>query len=195
MKAECAVYIHRNLTNGKVYVGMTTQSVRRRWRSGKGYRSMRFGRAIDKYGWDGFEHVIVRDKLSIEEARQLGKDIIKELDATNPKKGYNEAVGGQWGGFYKKHHSDEAKEKIRQARLRDGFSESHKKHISESKQGAKHHNAKPVYQYTVDGVLVKKWEYTSLATKQLGINKSNIGEVCSGRRKTAGGYIWSREKR
>lgn len=187
--------MHINRINGKVYVGMTTKTPKERWRNGKGYKTLRFGRAIQKYGWDGFEHVIIADGLTREEACLLEKILIAEKDATNPQFGYNEAIGGESGGMYKKHHTEESKEKIRKARIKDGFTDEHKKHISESKQGAKHHNAKPVYQYTIDGEFVRMWEYTSLATKQLGINKSNIGEVCSGRRKTAGGYVWSHEKR
>lgn len=191
----CSVYIHTNKTNGKVYIGMTTRPVEKRWQNGKGYHSMRFGRAIKKYGWDGFDHIVVASDLLRQDAFKLEKELIDKYDATNPANGYNEALGGGGGGMYNKHHTNEAKQKISQFSKERGFTEEHKKHISEAKSGAKHHRAKPVYQYDLDGKLIKVWEYASLATKQLGINKGNIGEVCYGRRKTAGGFVWSYEAR
>lgn len=51
------VYVHVNKINGKMYVGITSQTVEQRWRQGKGYKHcVFFYRAIEKYGWDGFEH-------------------------------------------------------------------------------------------------------------------------------------------
>lgn len=96
--------------------------------------------------------------------------------------------------MYNKHHTQSAKERIRKARKRVGFTEEHKKHISEAKSGKNHHFAKKVYQYTREGEFVKEWDYMSLAAKELKINKANIGEVCNGNRKTAGGFIWKYEK-
>lgn len=174
---------------------MTSQNVQHRWKNGKGYRSMHFEKAIHKYGWDNFSHEVVADGLTRSEACQLEKQLISEHNATDPQYGYNCALGGDGGGMYNKHHTTETKDKIRAARIRDGFSEEHKAHISESKRGAKHHFAKRVYQYTKDGTFVKAWDYMSLASKELGINKANIGETCNGNRKSAGGFIWTYEMR
>lgn len=185
--------MHINRTNGKVYVGMTTKTPKERWRNGKGYKTLRFGRAIQKYGWDGFEHVIIADGLTREEACLLEKILIAEKDATNPQFGYNEAIGGESGGMYKKHHTEESKEKIRKARIKDGFTDEHKKHISESKQGAKHHMAKPVYQYSKGGEFIRKWDYMNEAAKELHLSRGNISNVCLGRVKTCGGFIWTYE--
>ena len=56
------VYIHINTTNGKRYYGITCQEVEKRWKNGKGYyKNKYFTKAINKYGWDNFEH-IVKDK-------------------------------------------------------------------------------------------------------------------------------------
>lgn len=120
--------------------------------------------------------------------------MIKLYKSTEPKCGYNQALGGDGGGMYNKHHSESTKEKISKARKENGFTEDHKRHISESKQGAKHHLAKKVYQYTKDGEFIREWDYMSLAAKELNINKANIGEVCHGNRKTAGGYVWKYER-
>lgn len=188
------VYKHTNKTNGKVYIGITCQRIHDRWKGGHGYRSQYFSRAIKKYGWDGFIHEIVAENLSKEDACELERILIKSYRSTETEYGYNQALGGDGGGMYNKHHSESAKKKISKARKENGFTEDHKRHISESKQGAKHHLAKKVYQYTKDGEFIREWDYMSLAAKELNINKGNIGSVCNGDRKTAGGFVWKYER-
>ena len=188
------VYKHTNKTNGKVYIGITCQRIHDRWKGGHGYRSQYFSRAIKKYGWDGFVHEIVAENLSKEDACELERILIKSYKSTETEYGYNQALGGDGGGMYNKHHFESAKKKISKARKENGFTEDHKRHISESKQGAKHHLAKKVYQYTKDGEFIREWDYMSLAAKELNINKGNIGSVCNGDRKTAGGFIWKYER-
>ena len=66
------VYIHKNKTNGCVYVGLTSMKPEDRWRNGCSYtHNQKFSNAIKKYGWDGFEHIIVKDGLTSEEASAL----------------------------------------------------------------------------------------------------------------------------
>lgn len=84
------VYKHTNLTNGKVYIGITNRSPEERWKQGKAYKSNEhFTSAINKYGWDGFSHEIVKRGLTKEEALLLEESLIKEYDSTNRDKGYN----------------------------------------------------------------------------------------------------------
>lgn len=49
---------------------------------------------------------------------------------------------------------------------------------------------KKVKQYDLDGNFIKEWNSIMEIKRELGINNSNIGECCKGRRKTAGGYVW-----
>ena len=55
------VYMHKNKINGKVYIGITSQQpVKRRWRKGSCYKNCnKFYKAIQKYGWNNFEHIIL----------------------------------------------------------------------------------------------------------------------------------------
>lgn len=53
--------------------------------------------------------------------------------------------------------------------------------------------SKPVYQYTVDGKLIKKYPSQHEASRQTGINVSRINDCCSGKRLTAGGFKWSND--
>lgn len=48
---------------------------------------------------------------------------------------------------------------------------------------------KPVYQYTLQGLLIKKYESVNEAFRQTKIR--HISECATGKRNTAGGYIWS----
>ena len=62
------VYIHRNKINNKVYIGITND-VKRRWRcEGIEYKPSKentssFWNAIQKYGFDKFEHIILECNL------------------------------------------------------------------------------------------------------------------------------------
>lgn len=60
MEEKYIVYLHINKTNNKVYVGITSMAVNNRWREGKGYIKCEImNRAILKYGWNNFEHIIL----------------------------------------------------------------------------------------------------------------------------------------
>lgn len=89
------VYIHTNKSNGKVYVGQTRQEPTKRWKNGLGYdRCPYFFKAIQKYGWDGFEHEIIASHLTKTEADNFEKLLINKLNSANPVFGYNLSEGG-----------------------------------------------------------------------------------------------------
>jgi hypothetical protein len=99
-KRNYTVYIHINKTNNKKYVGITSQQVEKRWKNGLGYEEQIFGRAIQKYGWDGFEHVIICDKQTQLEAFKKEQELIQLYDTTNPDYGYNKSDGGESGSYH-----------------------------------------------------------------------------------------------
>lgn len=189
------VYCHTNKINGKKYIGITKQTPDKRWKNENGYSSQHFSRAIQKYGWNNFEHTILMNNLTKNQACYYERFYIKKYETTLPEKGYNETLGGDGGGMYNKHHTQEAREKISEARKIIGFSETHKRHISESKTGIKHHLARPVYQYSKDGTFIKKWDYMNEAAKTLNLSRGAISNVCLGRAKTSGGFVWSYKDR
>lgn len=106
------VYMHTT-PNGKVYVGITSQTnINRRWQGGMGYRMQpMFYRAIVKYGWDNIKHEILYSGLSKEEAEKIEIALITMHDSTNPSHGYNVENGGNCAGT----HSEETKRKISEA--------------------------------------------------------------------------------
>lgn len=92
------VYMHINKINGKRYIGITCQEPKNRWRNGKGYDEQpHFWRAICKYGWDNFEHIIVAEGLTKEQAITMEIELIAKYDTTNQDKGYNMTLGGEGG--------------------------------------------------------------------------------------------------
>lgn len=109
-----SIYMHENKINHKKYIGMTGQLVEERWQGGKNYRTcIAFNRAIQKYGWDNFEHIILFTGLSREEACDKEIELIAELHTTDPEYGYNICAGG--GGMVGFHHSEETKRKLSDA--------------------------------------------------------------------------------
>jgi group I intron endonuclease len=105
------IYMHRNIVNKKVYIGITNNP-KRRWRlNGIEYRppksenqnGRRFWNAIEKYGWDSFEQTILEKDLSFDEAIEKEKQYIEKYDATNKSKGYNVSKGGNGGLVYSEH--------------------------------------------------------------------------------------------
>lgn len=56
--------------------------------------------------------------------------------------------------------------------------------------GAKNCNAHEVLQYDLDGNLLNRFETVKQAEEATGVNNSKISAVASGKRKTAGGYVW-----
>lgn len=107
------VYCHTNKINGKKYVGITKQNPETRWHSGNGYNNNEyFWRAIKKYGWKNFEHEILHENLTKEEAEKIEIQLIAELETTNRAKGYNIANGGNHVGCV----SEETKKKISKGR-------------------------------------------------------------------------------
>lgn len=107
------VYMHINIVNNKVYIGQTCkQPPEHRWGNGSGYREDTqpvFYRAIQKYGWENFEHRIVAEGLTKEEANQMEIELIAEYKSNchrynNPSYGYNMTDGGEGSVGHK--HSD-----------------------------------------------------------------------------------------
>ena len=70
------VYVHINKQTKKTYVGQTCDN-KKRWRSnGIDYYNYSqsdqcqspFWKAIQSYGWDNFDHIVLKENLTLEEA-------------------------------------------------------------------------------------------------------------------------------
>ena len=206
-----SLYIHKNKLNGKCYVGITSQDPEKRWLNGYGYeKHLHFGRAIAKYGWDNFEHIILYNNLSEQRAKELEVLLIKQMETQNSEKGYNMTNGGD--GVCGLKHTDESRKKMSEAKSGANhpnfglhISESTRNKISEklvgnqnalgvvrseeTKQKMSRSKYKPVAMYDGD-TLVRIFESAKSAGEYLRINRKNISLCCYNQRKHAGGFAW-----
>ena len=133
MNRNYVVYVHINKVNGKRYYGITGIKPEYRWNNGKGYKARHFTNSINKYGWDGFDHIIVARGLTEDEAKWLEVEMIAAHNTTNPKYGYNLSPGGDMvseeakkrmsetrkgenNGMYGRTHTEEVKRKLSESR-------------------------------------------------------------------------------
>lgn len=121
------VYCHTCKINNKKYVGITSQKLNKRWNYGNSYLNTRFGNAIKKYGWENFEHEILFENLTKEEAEQKEIELIRELNLTNREIGYNTCLGGEGTNGYS--FTDEDRKKMSMAHKNIKLSDSHKENI------------------------------------------------------------------
>ena len=209
------IYVHKCKTTGKCYVGQTCRKLEKRWgKNGKNYtehNNLKFYNAIQKYGWEDFEHFIIAQCNSLEEAYELERYYINKLDTY--KNGYNSTLGGagskgkviskelrerlskslkgksSWIRYapkeklpmYGKHHTEETKRKLREQKLG-----------SKNPMFGKHTNNRPdsgipVIQYDINGNFIKEYPSISQAEKETGTVK--IARSIKLKIK-AGGYIW-----
>ena len=127
------VYQHRNLKNGKSYIGMTSLEPKYRWNNGNGYKNnSKMWKDIQNSDWNkDWEHNIMGKFEDKQEALNVEEMFIWLFNSTND--GYNTSA-------YSSHsckHSEESKRKMSEAKIGITFSEEHKKKISEALSGEK----------------------------------------------------------
>ena len=124
------VYMHINKINGKMYVGITKRKPEVRWKNGTNYKNcIAFNNAIEKYGWDNFEHVIFASNLTEDEACNIERLLIEKLELQNSKYGYNISNGGKKAFISeatKKKIGDALRGKTISLEIRKIYSEAHK---------------------------------------------------------------------
>lgn len=157
MECNYKIYMHKNKINSKVYIGQTCRDLNKRFGSnGSGYVCCPlFYKAIQKYGWDNFEHIILEDNIqTLEEANDKERYYISLYNSTNHDFGYNIQIGGN----------------------------------DTSYMGIE------VHQYSLSGKYICSYMSVSKAEKENNIANGKISACCLGKRKSAGGFMWSYEK-
>ena len=211
------VYVHINKINHKKYIGITKQKPEDRWgKNGENYKeSSHFYAAIQKYGWDNFEHIILKENLTKEQACNMEIHLIKQYNTQNNKFGYNVLPGGTSPAM-----PQEVREKISRSMkgnkngLNKVCSEEKKQKISKAQKGrplAKEHKMKlrkpksithPCSEQKRKNIIAAKKdkkavicietgiEYESIqeCARQLKLHATNICKVLKGKLKTTGGF-------
>lgn len=187
--------MHKNKINGKVYIGITKQKPEYRWNDGNGYKKQLFFKAIKKYGWDNFEHIILLKNLSKEEAEKKEIEFIKKYDSHCNKYGYNvlddinkhKTERNLRKKVKKREVKNTTREKLRKANLGKHLSFKTKEKLSKLRKGKSNlKNMKKVMCIETNII----YNGLIIASQKTNINFKNIQSVCSGRSKTAGGYHW-----
>lgn len=186
------LYIHRNKTNGKRYIGITNNVTKRWCNNGKNYeRCPRFASALKKYGWDGFTHEVVVDGLTLEEANALEIEYIAKYRTCEKEHGYNIQTGGNNAPtMLGKHHSDETKKKMRESALGRIISEEQRRQHSKTMTGllvgSRNGKSKAVRCITTGEV----FETQRSAAEAKGVIQSKISLCCQGKRNQTHGLRW-----
>lgn len=201
------VYIHKNKINNKVYVGLTSINPIHRWKNGEGYKNQpKFYNAIKKYGWDNFQHIIIKDHLSVQNASDLEKQLIQQYNSLNNQKGYNNRTGGvqsytltpeqRWArgkAFRGKNFSEQHKKKISEALKNRTFSEETRIKMSEAKKKAGTFKGKNNPKATQVICLENQIIYDTIteAANSTNTSRDGISKCCKGLQKTANKKHWA----
>lgn len=97
-----SLYVHI-FPNNKVYVGITCKTPEVRWgNNGIHYKTQtRLWNAIQKYGWDNIQHIIILQTKFKDEIEKQEKYFITEVYHSNERdKGYNVEDGGTYTAEY-----------------------------------------------------------------------------------------------
>lgn len=192
MAGKYILYEHRNKINGKRYIGITNNKTKRWYGKGKHYEGCPyFFAAIQKYGWDNFEHNVLIHDLTREEASRLEKHYIKTLKTCDKAFGYNLAEGGvNAPTMLGKHHSEETRQKMRESALGrtipDEQRQSHSKWMSENFIGNRNPKSKAVRCINTGEV----FETQRMAAQEKGVLQSKISLCCQGKRSHTHGLMW-----
>ena len=192
--------MHKNKINNKMYIGCTYQNPPKvRWRHPSLYKSCTlFYEAIQEYGFDNFEHIIIEEGLyTLEYAYEREDYWINYYDTRNPENGYNINAGG-----YKDVSANMVPKAIEwmnnhpefyKARVNDmhNWQKEHKEEMLEiRKNNVKHAiNSRKRPVINLDTGIV--YESATEASRNVnGTTQSKITMCCKGDRKTCGGYHW-----
>lgn len=188
MKNEKYLVYKHTTPNGKVYIGQTKVGANGRWKNGKGYTTNKVGffyKAIEKYGWENIEHVILADGLSKEEADEIEKELIARYNATDRRYGYNCTSGGSSGYKYTK----AAKGKISDG-LKKHYKEYGKPDSAKARDALQEKQGRRIVQYDLFGNRIGEYKSALEASGITGISNHRINQCLIGRQKQTGGFMW-----
>jgi group I intron endonuclease len=110
--------IKNKVTNKVVYIGQTVRPLSHRWTQhlrDSSNQEYPLYRAMRKYGKENFEVFTIETVESLEELNKREVELINQFNTLSPN-GYNLMLGKGPGN-----HSEESKEKIRQAAIKNGL--------------------------------------------------------------------------
>ncbi|MGL5675492.1 MAG: GIY-YIG nuclease family protein [Cellulosilyticaceae bacterium] len=203
------VYKATNLLNGKVYIGITTKTLKHRisiHKKDAKSKQTYFYRALSKYGFENFKWEVLDTADNIEKLHELEVHYIKQYDSfDNKRKGYNTTSGG--GSLYAI-TKEERLARSKRARGKGNpmygtispmagkkFTQEHKDKIAESLKGSYREHViganNPAARKVRNVDTGQMFGTLTEAGKSCGKSRQNIGVACRSKgKRTAGGFRW-----
>jgi len=192
------VYLHVS-PSGKKYVGITGIEPEKRWQNGLGYRrNAHFTKAIKKYGWSTFDHIVLYRDLDKESAESVERHLIAWFSSNDRERGYNITSGGECIGK----HSEETKRLMREKLkgrppTRLGAKASEETRARQSVAATIRNKKRGICEMAEQNKrrircreTGAEYEAISYAARECGVSVTAISNACRGVRPTAAGYHW-----
>ena len=181
------IYKVTNNINNKIYVGITNQGYKVRFykHCSDSIRGSNFPLhlALRKYGIDNFTTEVIETCDTIDLLKEREIHWIKTLQSQSKEIGYNVTNGGD--GAFGRPVSEETRQIMREKA-------TGRKHSDETKLKLQYNTSiKSISMYTLDGVYVKTFNSSREASREIGVNSTNIAACARGNYTQSGGYKWS----
>lgn len=188
--------------SGKIYVGITSMKPKARWENGAGYPKCKvFYQAIQKYGWDNIQHIIIATGLGEGTAKNMEKDLI----AFNKAKGisYNITDGGDgvlgipcnefkknligslWRG---KKIPENIRRHMSEGQKGKKCTDSHKENIRKSKVG--NGNGNKIVVEIKNNKIINEYKSCVEAARAIGVHPNCVSRCCRRETQTCNKHIF-----
>ena len=178
--------------SNKVYIGITSRSVKQRWNNGIGYKKCpAMNNAIRKYGWENIKKEILLENTTEEEAKSLETLLIKLHRSNESGYGYNLTEGGDGTkGYYP---SEETRKKRSEAlkgrkypNRKRVLSEKERKRLSDSFKGTNN----PLARKVICLETLRVYDTMTQAQKETGATKITVCCKHYYKHKSSAGLHW-----
>ena len=215
------IYCYRNKLTNERYVGVTNQTqIKRAGKNGKKYieEGYKFGKAIEKYGWENFEYSVLESTENEYKASDLERYYISIFNTTEEGFGYNGNKGGttstskpiiqytidgerinEFSTAKEAENSTLIKSTLilsccnKRIKMAGGYIWRYKgqeDQYLEEKDITPFSGERPVTQLSLTNEILGFYGSAKEAEEATGALRSKICMCCKGKRKTAGGYKW-----
>lgn len=204
-----------NIVNGKIYIGITRCSLKKRWNEHKSKSrtsKSHLSKAISKYGFESFKIEIIKEFVNLNDLYDFEILQIEKFKSNDRMYGYNNSIGGERSSLGKKlsidtrikiskyqslrerrPHTLETRKNMSEAAKGRDMSELIKLSVK-NRKGNPSHNRIKVSQYDLNGLFLKTFNSITDAAKSVKGVATAFSAIKRGRLKTYKNFIWKFEE-